>query len=94
MTHHKALVDSNFLVKHNLGVYKINPEVIFTGEKRSHECTFIISKSKNTVIKSKEKHLKTSLFSQEGALTHPAGVRAKGPFVKRSFLRQACKIFI
>lgn len=29
----KALVDSNFLVKHNLGVYKINPEVIFTGGK-------------------------------------------------------------
>lgn len=29
----KALLDSNFLVKVNMGVYQINPEVIFKGGK-------------------------------------------------------------
>jgi hypothetical protein len=29
----KALLESNFLVKHNIGVYKINPDMIFKGSK-------------------------------------------------------------
>ena len=30
----KALVESNFIVKHNIGVYKINPNCIFSGGKQ------------------------------------------------------------
>jgi len=29
----KALVDSNFLVRYNIGVYQINPDIIFKGGK-------------------------------------------------------------
>ncbi len=31
----KALIESDFLVKHNMGVYKINPNCIFSGGKES-----------------------------------------------------------
>lgn len=31
----KALIESNFLVRHNMGVYKINPDCIFAGGKNA-----------------------------------------------------------
>ena len=31
----KALIESDFLVKHNMGVYKVNPNCIFSGGKEA-----------------------------------------------------------